>query len=509
MKVICGVIKKDEQFLIAKRGKGSHEGVWEFPGGKVEIGETNEDAVIREIKEELELDVKVIKYLTSITDFDQEEIQVHAYLCEIEGGNIRLNAHSEMKWVSVDELENYAFSDADKPILKMLSLIYDHTILIKNAHIIVDEKTELQCGSILIKNGKIEEIAENIDCNCSEVIDAKGQIVIPGMIDTHIHGAMGHDFTDGTQETIDAVSKDLIKDGVTGFLGSLTVVEHNRMMKILNSYKECHPCAEGACFLGIHSEGPYLSKEYKAVMNPLYIKAYDEKEFEEMTEVKPGLIKSMTFCPNQEGADILLEKGKKMGIAMMIGHTNASCACAMTAIDNGASGYTHLYNAMSQHTHRNPGCVTAAFNSNGYCEMITDTVHLDPQVMKMTFNSIGSERIILVTDAMNAKSLPDGQYNFSDLLIEKKEGKAYVPQTGRLAGSTMSLNEGLRNMHDICHANLCELVEMACVNPAKILHLEEHKGTLRQGFDADLCILDEQFNCVLTIVEGRIVYKSI
>ena len=276
MKVVCGIIKKDEKFLIAKRGKGVHEGIWEVPGGKVEKEESNEEAIIREIKEELELDVKVVKYLMSITDFDEEEIQVHAYLCEIEGGQIHLNAHTDMKWVSVSDLKSFGFADADRPILDRLSSIYDHSILIRNAHIILDEKNELKCGSILIRNGKIEKVAEIIDCNCAEVIDAEGKIVIPGMIDTHIHGAMGYDFTDGSQEAIDAVSKNLIKDGVTAFLGSLTVVEHARMMKILNNYKQCHPCADGACFLGIHSEGPYLSKEYKAVMNPLYIKSYDK-----------------------------------------------------------------------------------------------------------------------------------------------------------------------------------------------------------------------------------------
>ncbi len=506
MEVVCGVIEKDGSFLIAKRGKGVHEGIWEFPGGKVEKDETNEEAVVREIKEELDLQVKVKKYLTSIVD--QDEIHVHAYLCELLNGEVHLNAHSEIKWVRVDELFSYAFSDADKPILKMLNDIYHHSILIENAHIILDEKTELKNGSILIENGKISKVAEKIQGSFSEVIDAEGKLVIPGMIDTHIHGAMGFDFTYGTQEAIDAVAKNLVQDGVTGFLGSLTVVEHSRMMNILKSYSHCHPCSEGAEFLGIHSEGPYLALEYKAVMNPLYIKPYDKKEFEEMCSVKDGLIRSMTFCPNQIGAEQLLEEGKKHHLAMMIGHTNASCQCVLNAIDHGASGYTHLYNAMSQHTHRNPGCVTAAFNSDGYCELITDTIHIDPEVMKMTFNAIGSKRIILVTDAMNAKSLPDGVYNFSDLLIEKKDGKAYVPETGRLAGSTMSLNEGFRNMVEICHASLCEAVEMTCVNPAKVLHIHDHKGSLRVGFDADLCMLDHEFNCVMTTVGGRIVYTA-
>ena len=107
-----------------------------------------------------------------------------------------------------------------------------------------------------------------------------------------------------------------------------------------------------------------------------------------------------------------------------------------------------------------------------------------------------------------SKSLPDGVYDFSDLRIEKKNGKAYVPETGRLAGSTMSLNDGVRNMVKICGASLCEAVEMACVNPAKVLHIDDRKGSLAKGYDADLCMLDENFNCIMTMVGGRIVYKT-
>ena len=377
--------------------------------------------------------------------------------------------------------------------------------LIKNAHLIVDEYTEYNQIDLYIENGKVKEIG-HLDKDC-EIIDAKNHLVIPGMIDVHIHGSMGYDFTYPSQDVINAMSEDVIKDGVTGYLGSCTVVSHERMMDMLSCYANTTQ-PTGAIFHGIHAEGPYISMEYKAVMDPAFIRNYDEKEMKDMISVKKGLIKTMTYSPSCPNAELLLEVGKQNDIAMMIGHTNTTCNQAIDHINKGAKGFTHLYNAMSPHTHRDPGCVTAAFNSNGYCEIIADKIHIDEQVLKMTYNAIGSKRLILVTDACNAKSLKDGYYDFSYLQILKKNGKAYVPETGRLAGSVACLNECMRNMKEITNASYPELVEMVSVNPAKFLNLET-KGRLQIGYDADIAILDENFNCTMTLINGEIVYKKV
>lgn len=302
------------------------------------------------------------------------------------------------------------------------------------------------------------------------------------------------------------MSQDVIKDGVTGYLGSLTVVSHEKMMNILKNYSSVIQ-PKGAIFHGIHAEGPYISMEYKAVMNPKYIRHYNEKELDDMLTYA-HLIKTMTYSPSCENADILLKRGIEHNITMMVGHTNATCKQSLDAIANGAKGFTHLYNAMSPHTHRDPGTVTAAFNSKGYCELIADTIHVHPEVLKMTYQGIGSSRIILVTDAMNAKSLKDGLYQFSDLMILKKDGKAYVPETGRLAGSVACLNECMRNMKEITNASYPNLVEMVSVNPAKLLNIDDHKGRLQIGYDADMAFLDDDFNCLTTIINGEIVYTN-
>ncbi|MGN1344437.1 MAG: N-acetylglucosamine-6-phosphate deacetylase [Traorella sp.] len=377
-------------------------------------------------------------------------------------------------------------------------------LLLKHAHLIADENNEYMDIDIYIEDGKIQEIGR-LEKDC-EIIDVQNHLVIPGMIDIHIHGSMGYDFTMGNQEVINEVSKDLVKDGVTGYLGSLTVVSHSKMMDILNHMAHVTQ-PKGAIFHGLHAEGPYISMEYKAVMNPMYIRDYDSKEMNDMVSVKKNLIKTMTYSPSRPNADELLKVGLENNIQMMVGHTNASCECALKAIEKGASGFTHLYNAMSPHTHRNTGTVTAAFLSNGYCELIADTIHVQKEVLQMTYQCIGSSRLILVTDAMNAKSLKDGLYQFSDLMIEKKDGKAYVPETGRLAGSVACLNECVRNMREITHASYPSLVEMACVNPAKLLKLK-NKGRLLVGYDADIAIMDDDFNCLMTLVNGEIVYEN-
>lgn len=378
-------------------------------------------------------------------------------------------------------------------------------ILIKHAHLVADESHEYEEVDLLIEDGKIVGIG-HIDRNDCEIIDANHNLVIPGMIDIHIHGSMGYDFTNASQETIIEVSKDLIKDGVTGYLGSLTCVSHEKMMNILNTYATVTQ-PKGAIFHGIHSEGPYLSMEYKAVMNPAHIRNYNREEMAEMLAVKPGLIRTMTYSPSCEGANDCLQHGLDHNVVMMIGHTNATCLEALEAIHHGASGYTHLYNAMSPHTHRNTGTVTSAFLSNGYCELICDLIHVQKEVLQMTFNGITSKRIILVTDAMNAKSLADGLYNFSDLMILKEKGKAYLPSTGRLAGSVVCMNECMKIMRDVTGASLCELIEMASVNPCKLLRIDDHKGKLNVGYDADIAIMDHDFNCLMTLVNGEVCFK--
>ena len=384
-------------------------------------------------------------------------------------------------------------------------------IIIKARKLVCDEETAIENGFLYMEDGIIQGIAkENLwEDKDALLIDCSPYTVFPGLIDIHIHGAMGRDFVEGSQEVIDAVSYDVIKNGVTAYVASLTVVSHKKMLEILQSLEQAISPRDGARYLGIHAEGPYISKEFKALMNELYIREPNLIEFEEMVEKARGKLVQMTYSPHNENSGLLLELAKKHQVKMMIGHSEASCQQALNAIQNGASGFTHFYNAMSGHHHRDEGVVTAGFLAEGsYAEIIADTVHVSPSVLKFTYDLMGSEKLILITDAMPGKSMADGTFYFSDLESIKKEGKAYVKATGRLAGSVIGLNEALYNMREICDCDDLQLVEMACINPAKLLGLKDC-GSLAIGKKADIAVFDGDYRCFMTFVEGKIVYQSV
>jgi N-acetylglucosamine-6-phosphate deacetylase len=345
-------------------------------------------------------------------------------------------------------------------------------------------------------------------------IDLSGLKVFPGLIDIHIHGACGHDFTEGTGEALEAAAADMVKDGVTAFAASLTVLSPGRMKEALRSLGELRnrgsgPDRGGARFLGVHSEGPFIAAEYKALMDERYIRPPDADDFEEMAEAARGALILMTFSPHYDSFPCLFPIAERRKIAMMIGHSSASAGEAAAALDRGAAGYTHLYNAMSGHHHRNPGVVSAALSDRrGYAELIADTVHVCPRVLRFTWDLLGSKRIILVSDAMPGKSMGDGEFIFSNLPVVKKDGRAWVKETGRLAGSVAPLNRGLKNMAEICGAGDGELAEMASANPAKLLGLYGELGGIGPGKRADLAVFDGAYNTVMTIVGGRIVYRA-
>ena len=383
-------------------------------------------------------------------------------------------------------------------------------IVIQAGKLVCDEKTAMENGFLYVEDGIIQGIAQDNLWQSKDVllIDCSSYTVFPGLIDIHIHGAMGRDFVAGSQEVVTAVSRDVVKDGVTAYVASLTVVSHERMLEILPSLSQAVAPVDGARYLGIHAEGPYISKEFKALMNELYIRKPNVNEFAQMIEKAEGKLLQMTYSPHFDTSDSLLELAKKHQVKMMIGHSEASCQQALDALAKGASGFTHFYNAMSGHHHRKEGVVTAGFLAEGsYAEIIADTVHVSPTVLKFTYDLLGSNTLILITDAMPGKSMADGTFYFSDLESIKKEGKAYVKATGRLAGSVIGLNEALRNMKEICGCNDLQLVEMACINPAKMLGLNDC-GSLTVGKRADIAVFNENYDCVMTLVAGEMVFQN-
>jgi len=366
----------------------------------------------------------------------------------------------------------------------------------KNCKVVKDKVFD---GEVYVEDGIIKDVANKVNVlNVDEIIDCHGYYLFPGMIDIHLHGSYGYDFINGPD---DIVGLGLPKEGTTSYLASLTVVSHKDTLKLLDEFSKFKSSKQSANFIGVHLEGPYLSLEKKALMDPTYLRDADQKELDEM--ISYPIAKMMTIAPERDGALDLI-KNNHHKINFMIGHTACREEEATKALEYGAKGFTHLYNAMSQHTHRNPGAVTSALNSNAYCELICDGNHVDKAVIKATYRTLGKDHIILITDAMHGKGMEDGDYLFSNMWCRKIKDKVRVIESGIFAGSVITQNDAIKYMRQFTNCSVSDLAKMASKNPADLFNL--NKGSIEIGKDADIILLDEELDVKETYIAGIKVY---
>lgn len=359
--------------------------------------------------------------------------------------------------------------------------------MIRNARVLVHAQRCVKEEAVLIEDGTILDIASECELpHAEQVIDAEGLYLAPGLLDTHTHGIGGFDFNMCPAQAMEEIIALEHAEGVTGFLASLVVENHATTMERL---RLLDPLVKDS-FLGIHLEGPYLNPKQKAVMKEEFLRLPDCEEFRQFLSAS-GHISSMTIAPELPDAQRMIKEGTRQGIVMNIGHSMANAQQVKQAQSNGAKGITHLYNAMSQHEHRNPGVVTGALLSNLMCELIVDGFHVHPDVVEATYHALGDDRIILISDANPYKAVADGEYPFSGKNIVIQDGKATVKETGRIAGSTLAMNTALRNMCRYTGCSVESAVRMAAYNPAKLYGWK--KGSIEPGYDADLILLDDAF----------------
>lgn len=383
--------------------------------------------------------------------------------------------------------------------------------ILYNGIIIVDDKVSYPNGAVVIEDGKISKLIEHfnqIQDDTITWIDAQGNYIIPGMIDIHIHGALSQDFDVCDESGFHQIQQYLVTQGCTSFLASLTPMNPADTLSRLHSISTFEDVIDGATCIGIHMEGPYLSHAYKAVMIEANLRKPDIQELKAMIQASNHRIKVMTVAPELETMGAFIEAATKLQIQCMIGHSAASSSQARQALTHGAVGFTHLYNAMSQHEHRNPGVVTAAFiDKQAYVELIVDGLHVAEDVVLMTHLN-HKDTIVLISDAMLATGMLDGEYHFSGNVCVKEGSSVVVKATGRKAGSAVTLQQVIQTMQQITNCSIHDIVLMACINPAKVAQVDKHKGTLTVGKDADLCILNKQLENIMTIVGGQIVYEK-
>lgn len=370
-------------------------------------------------------------------------------------------------------------------------------------------------ASVSIQNGVIGEIfrGEAPRSSGRRLEFPASYHLAPGRIDMHIHGAQGADVMDATPAALDQIRQSLAAEGVTGFLAT-TVTESmekiNLALQNIDNYqKNISKAVAGAEILGIHLEGPFISPRRPGAHRVELLLAPDLNLFDRWQAYAGGWIKLVTIAPELPGGIEFIHHLHRLGLIAAIGHSDADFKTTGSAVAAGARHATHLFNAMRGFHHREPGCVGAILqNPLVVAELIADGYHCHPAALDMAFHLKGKEGLVLVTDAMRAKCCGStGPFDLGGQTVMVQEGAARL-KNGVLAGSVLTMTQAVKNMLRFTTATLEDLIYLTSINPAKALGIGEKKGTIFPGKDADLAVLDDHLEVVLTVSKGRIIYQQ-
>lgn len=361
---------------------------------------------------------------------------------------------------------------------------------IKNGEVYVDGVFEKK--TVEIRDGKLVLLPADAglpeDAAC---IDAAGKKVVPGFIDVHTHGAVGVDVNVATAEDLEKVSRFVAKNGTTSWLGSVLTDTKEQTLWCIDEFKKYQSIEHaGANLLGIHLEGPFLTSEYKGAMPEHLLQKANMPLLEEYQRRAEGNIKYITVSPEVEGIVEDIPAMREMGIIVAIGHSGADYETSCRAIHKGACCCTHTFNAMKLMHQHFPAIMGAVLESDIYCEAICDGRHLHPGVVRLLLKIKGNQRVVAITDSIMAAGLPDGKYKLgvNDVVVE--DGDAKLADSGVRAGSTLTQNVALKNLLSFTGKALEEILPLLTENPARMLGIFDHKGSIADGKDADLVILD-------------------
>ncbi len=381
-------------------------------------------------------------------------------------------------------------------------------LILKGLQVYTEQGILKQAG-VHVQNGLIEKIdqASALDVKADEVLEFPDNYhLVPGFIDCHTHGVKGFDVMDATAEALTTISQALAAEGTTAYLATTMTAEVQQIENALTAVR--HHMASpantmGAKILGVHLEGPFLAPTKMGAQRGDKIIAPDVSLMQHWQKISGDAIKLVTLAPEQPHSEDLIRYLKQHHIIPSIGHTNATYAEAMTAIEAGCCHATHLFNAMRGMHQREPGAVTAALLSDKVmAELILDGIHLHPAIVQLVLKVKGKDKIVLITDAMRAKCLQDGYYDLGGQSVQVKAGQATLAD-GTLAGSVLEMPSAIQNMLKFTGCELSDAIKMASENPAKALGIFQRKGSIAVKKDADLVVLDEKLRVVLTICGGK------
>lgn len=374
-------------------------------------------------------------------------------------------------------------------------------MILKNAEI-YNENFELVKADVEIENGKIAAIAENLD---GESLDLTGLTVLPGLIDIHIHGCAGADTGDATPEALEAMSDCLVKKGITSFCPTSMTLSFEELTKIFANVADMKDKVGGAYIHGVNMEGPYIAMSKKGAQNGAYVRNPDKEEFKRLYDGCGGNIKVVDIAPECDGAEEFIKEVEPY-CPVSIAHTAAGYDDAIKAFDLGVRHVTHLYNAQSGLTHRAPGVVGAVFDraqKDGIrAEIICDGFHIHPAALRIAFSALGEDGSIIISDSMRAAGHFDGEYDLGGQTVYVKDGKALLAD-GTIAASTSNVYEELKNVISF-GIPVKQAIKSATINPAKAIRVDSQTGSIVVGKNADLLVVDKDFNVKLVTVKGEI-----
>lgn len=371
-----------------------------------------------------------------------------------------------------------------------------------NGRVYVDSR--FQDTDLLVEDGRIAGFGGRAD----ETVDLGGRLLVPGFLDLHTHGGDGVDVNAATAEDLAKIGRFFARNGTTGWLCSiLTDTEEQTLWCIGQARAAMAAPITGAQLMGIHLEGPFLSTEYKGAMPEHLLRKGNAALFRKYQAAAGGAVRYLTVSPEVEGVvDMIGELSGHVTIA--IGHSGADYETACAAIDAGAAACTHTFNAMGLfHQHR-PGIMGAVLERPVMCEAICDGRHLHPGSVRMLLACKGWDKVVAITDSIQAAGLPDGHYKLGVNDVVVVDGDAKLAENGVRAGSTLTTGQALKNLVQFTGESVEKVLPLLTSNPARLIGMDYRKGSIAPGKDADLVVLDQDLNVTATYVAGVNVYAG-
>jgi N-acetylglucosamine-6-phosphate deacetylase len=374
---------------------------------------------------------------------------------------------------------------------------------------------EIQDAFVVIEDGNISEVGSRSRTPLPsqvKAVDFGESVLTPGFFDIHTHGGAGVDAMRASAAEFSRLGKFLIQHGVTGYFPTTVAAPLDATYKALERLADAIEAAEtpGAANgnlvearpLGIHLEGPFLSHKRRGVHPPEYLIEPTLKIFDELWQASRGHTRMMTIAPEIPGAMEVIAEAARLGVCVSIGHSDADMPVARKAVANGARHATHTFNAMRPLDHRQPGIIGEVLSDDGItADVIADGIHVSPEVVKVFLQAKGSERAVLITDAISATGMPDGKYQLGPIEVDVKDGKCTANNS--LAGSVLTMDRAVRNVTQFSNWSLRDAVRAATLNPAGAVRMNDLYGTLKPGARADFAVLSPEGNVLKTIVGGQ------